>query len=213
MTDPSTDSSDDPDDPASSDADDTPGGISKRTLIRLLVGFGIGIPLLVEGVTFLGLLEQQFGGSGESGGDATATDEAASGVSVGDDLLPETERSEMLASAVLRESGGDRWPLSLTVEVENTGDTDYEFRLLTLHLDDGRTVGGRTSTDRLSPGERRAITAEWSIPAGSTPAAVDVVALVYPDGEASGTPRADGDDTVETIERRVELAKIPVRGG
>jgi hypothetical protein len=224
-----TDQTDDPADgtAAPSDDADTPGGLSKRTLIRLLVGFGIGIPLLVEGLTFLGLLEQQFGGDGSTESDATATDTAESGVAVGDDLLPETERSETLASAVLRERG-DRWPLSLIVEVENTGDTGYEFQLLSLHLDDGRTVSGRTSTDRLSPGERRVITAEWSIPAGATPQAVDVVALIYPDGgeprspsnrttsgdsAASGTARTTGDGSVETIERRVELAKIPVRGG
>jgi len=185
------------------DADDTSGGISKRTLIRLLVGFGIGIPLLVEGLTFLGLLGEQFGGGDGEGSEPTDTATTDPGVTVGDDLLPETDRSETLASAVLREAGGDRWPLSLTVEVQNSGDTDYEFQLLTLHLADDRTVGGRSSTDRLGPGERRVITAEWSIPAGSTPRAVDVVALVYPDGE----------DAVETIERRVELAKVPVRGG
>jgi hypothetical protein len=212
-----TDSSDDSSD--ETHADDTPGGISKRTLIRLLVGFGIGIPLLVEGFTFLGLLEQQFGGDGEDAEDtATTTDTAESGVAVGDDLLPETDRSETLVSAALREAGGDRWPLSLTVEVQNSGDTDYEFQILTLHLDDGRTVGGRSSTDRLAPGERRVITAEWSIPAGSTPRAVDVVALVYPadeGGSPSGNRTRTGDDggTVETIERRVDLAKIPVRGG
>lgn len=187
------------------DGDDTPGGLSKRTLIRLLVGFGIGIPILIEGITFLGLLDQQFGGDGEGDADteATATETPTPGVSVGDDLLPETDRSETLASAVLREVGGDRWPLTLTVKVTNSGDTDYEFQLLSLHLDDGRTVSGRTSTDRLAPGERRAITGEWAIPAGSTPRAVEVVALVYP-----------GDDgAVETIERRVELKNIPVRGG
>ncbi|AZH24216.1 hypothetical protein [Haloplanus aerogenes] len=222
MTDSPDDSSDATETPSDGDID-TPGGISKRTLIRLLVGFGIGIPLLVEGLTFLGLLEEQFGGGDEdSERTATATDVAESGVAVGDDLLPETDRSETLVSAVLREVDGDRWPLSLTVEVENTGDTDYEFQLLAVHLDDGRSVSGRTTTDRLAPGERRVISAEWSIPAGSTPRAVDAVALVYPDSEASETPRetggnrtqsGDGDGSVETIERRVDLAKIPVRGG
>jgi hypothetical protein len=188
---------------ADADADataDTPGGISKRTLIRLLVGFGIGIPILVEGITFLGLLDQQFGGD-DAGSGSTATETPTPAVGVGDDLLPETDRSETLASAVLREAGGDRWPLSLTVEVTNSGDTDYEFQLLSIHLDDGRTVSGRTSTDRLAPGETRTISGEWSIPAGSTPRAVDAVALVYADG------------SVETVERRVDLAKIPVRGG
>jgi len=205
VTDPPNDSTNAADTPADSDGD-TPGGLSKRTLIRLLVGFGIGIPILIEAITFLGLLNQQFGGGGadgDTGTGATATETATPGAGVGDDLLPETARSETIASAVLREVDGDSWPLTLTVEVENSGDTDYEFQLLSIHLDDGRTVGGRTSTDRLAPGERRTITGEWSIPAGSTPRAVEVVALVYP----------DGDDSVETIERRVELAKIPVRGG
>jgi hypothetical protein len=204
VTDTTDDSADSDDATGARSADaDTPGGISKRTLIRLLVGFGIGIPVLVEGITFLGLLDQQFGGGGEDGDGSTApaTETPTSAVGVGDDLLPETERSETLASAVLRESGGDRWPLSLTVEVRNAGDTDYEFQLLSLHLEDGRMVSGRTSTDRLAPGETRTITGEWSIPAGSMPHSVDVVALVY------------AADTVETVERRVDLAKIPVRGG
>jgi len=207
VTDTTDDSADSDDATGARSADvdvdaDTPGGISKRTLIRLLVGFGIGIPILIEGITFLGLLDQQFGGGdGDAGSGSTATETPTPGVSVGDDLLSETDRSETLASAVLREVGGDRWPLSLTVEVTNSGDTDYEFQLLSLHLEDGRTVSGRTSTDRLEPGETRTITGEWSIPAGSTPRAVDAVALIY------------ADDSVETVERRVDLAKIPVRGG
>jgi hypothetical protein len=184
-------------------SDDRPGGLSKRTLIRLLVGFGIGIPILVEAITFLGLLDAQFGSGADDDtdtADTTTTDDAGpERVAVGDDMLPETERREILASAVLREAG-DSWPLSLTVEVTNTGETDYEFQLLTLYLADGETVGGRTSTDRLAPGESRTVTGEWSIPAGSTPQSVEAVALVYENG------------SVETVEKRVELAKIPVRG-
>jgi len=182
------------------DPDDGGGGISKRTLIRLLVGFALGVPLVVEGATFFELFRNQFA-DGDEGGTPTATETPDPAVAVGDDVLPETDRSETLASAVLREVEGDRWPLSLTVEVRNSGPTDYEFQLLAVHLDDGRTVSGRTSTDRLAPGERRTISAKWSLPAGATPRAVDAVALVY------------GDDGVETIERRVTLAKIPVRGG
>lgn len=195
-----------PDDTGSDPADppdDPDGGLSKRTLIRLLVGFGIGVPLLVEGATFFGLLSDQFGGGGDDGGsDSTSTaGDDGNAVGVGDDMLPETDRSETLASAILRETGEDRWPLSLTVEVTNTGSADYEFQLLDVHLADGRRVAGRTSTDRLAPDEDRTVTAERSIPAGSTPDSIAVVALIY---------REEG---VETIERRVDLAKIPVRGG
>ncbi|GAB6860640.1 hypothetical protein ACFR97_08110 [Haloplanus litoreus] len=209
MTDDSTAPSDETDEtnsqPAASDADSadgTPGGLSKRTLIRLLVGFGIGIPILIEGLTFLGLLQNQFGGEGDDSTESTATetDGAPEAVGVGDDMLPETDRTETLASAVLRETSDDRWPLSLTVEVTNTGTADYEFQMFAVHLDDGRSVEGRTSTDRLAPDESRTVTGEWSVPAGSTPRSVDVVALVY------------DEDEIETIERRVDLAKIPVRG-
>lgn len=183
----------------------TDDGISRRWLIRLLVGLGIGIPILVEGLTFLGLVGQQLTGDGEDGGNGTngeATTEAPSGVGVGDEMLPETVQNETLVSAVLRE-GGNRWDLTLTVEVENTGDTDYEFQMVTVTTNDGETVSGGANTDRLEPGDETAITGEWAIPAGSTPATVDVVALVYPDGEGS----------VETVTATVQLAKIPVRGG
>lgn len=197
-----TDDTDDPN-PPTPDVE-SESGISKRTLIRLLIGFSIGVPLLVEGATFLELFRRQlFGDTGSEDTTertATPTDDA---VGVGDDLLPSTDRSELLAGATLREVEGDRWPLSLTVDVTNDGATDYEFQLLTAVLADGRSVAGRASTDRVPPGESRTVTGEWSIPAGSTPSAVEVVSLVYP---------AD-DDSVETIERRVDLAKIPVQGG
>ncbi|MFC7172729.1 hypothetical protein ACFQL0_03920 [Haloplanus litoreus] len=97
MTDDSTAPSDETDEtnsqPAASDADSadgTPGGLSKRTLIRLLVGFGIGIPILIEGLTFLGLLQNQFGGEGDDSTESTATetDGAPEAVGVGDDMLP-----------------------------------------------------------------------------------------------------------------------------
>ena len=199
-----SDSSDDGDavDADTADSADS-SGLSKRTLVRILVGFALGVPLAVEGATFFELFRRQLTGADEGdggGGTSTATEAPDSAVDVGDDVLEATDRPETLRSAILREESGDRWPLSLTVEVENTGETDYEFQLLAVHLDDGRSVSGRTSTDRLAPGESRTITAEWSIPAGSTPRAVDAVALIY------------GDDGVETVERQVELAKIPVRG-
>ncbi|MFB6068829.1 MAG: hypothetical protein ABEJ90_02770 [Halobacterium sp.] len=177
------------------------GGISRRTLIRLLVGLGIGIPVLVEGLTLLGLVGQQLSGDGGDDGDGAETPDAPSGVDVGDEMLPETTQRETLASAILRE-GGDRWDLTLTADVANTGDADYEFQLVTVTTADGETVSGGASTDRLAPGEETSITGEWAIPAGSTPASVDVVALLYPDGEGS----------VETVTATVPLAKIPVRG-
>ncbi|MFB6107251.1 MAG: hypothetical protein ABEJ82_00215 [Haloplanus sp.] len=177
-------------------APDDGGPVSRRTLIRLLVGLGVGIPILVEGLTFLGLVGQKVGGDDEGGTTATPTE---TGVAVGEDLLPSTDRHETLVSAVLRQTSG-RWKLSLTVEVENTGDAGYEVELGAVHTHEGRRVDGGTTTGRLAPGETKTVTGEWDIPAGSTPAAVDVTSLVYGDGD------------VERRNERVRLAKIPVRG-
>jgi hypothetical protein len=183
------------DDDASADAS-TDSGLSRRTLIRLLVGFGLGIPILVEALTFLGLLEQQFGNGGDGDRGETPTEP---GVGIGDDLLSETDRSETLVEAGLRRETDERWPFTMTVEVENTGETPYEFQLLAVHTASGRRVSGRTTTGRIPAGETETGRGEWLLPSGTTPAAVEVVALVY--GEE-----------VETIERRVALAKVPVRG-
>ncbi|WP_338741002.1 hypothetical protein [Haloplanus salilacus] len=196
---------DDTDDTPTTDTDTEDGAISKRTLIRLLVGFAIGVPLVIEGATFFELFRQQFAGDDnpEDTTDTGTPTPESDAVGVGDDLLPTTDRTETLTEATLREAEGDRWSLSLTVDVTNGGETDYEFQLLSVVLRDGRSISGRTSTDRVPPEESRTVTGEWSIPAGSTPDAVEVVALVYPEDDGS----------VETIERLVELAKIPVQGG
>jgi hypothetical protein len=187
------------DDTADGTTDGGPAGLSRRTLIRLLVGVGFGIPLLVEGLTFLGLVGDQLGGRSDETESGTTATGAPSGVGVGDDCLPETDREETLADAAVREADADRWPFSVTVDVTNGGDEPYEFQLLAAHTAAGERIAGRASTGRIAPGETATVTGEWSIPAGAMPVAVDVVALVY--GEE-----------IETVERRVELASVPVRG-
>lgn len=181
--------------------DTASGGIlSRRTLIRLLVGLGIGIPIVIEGLTFLGLLEQSlFGDETRNGGAGTPT--PAGRVGVGDELLPETPPVETVTGAEIR-AGGGAWTLALTVAVENGTDAGYQLRLDTVTLDGGDRVEGGKATGRLDPGASVTITGEWDLPEGATPRSVEAVAITYPP-----------DGSAEALTRRVPLAKVPVRGG
>lgn len=180
-------------------ADESEGddGISRRTLIRLLVGLGFGIPIAIEGLTFLGLLNDRLLGGGDDGdgnGASTSTPEP-SGVGIGETFLPETEATETLADGVVS-AGSDRWTVRLHVAVDNGGAEPYVLEVSTLYLADGTEIDGRSSTGRIPPGESGELTGAWAIPSGSTPAALDATVTV---GETE-------------TDYRVELGKIPVEG-
>jgi len=162
--------------------------MERRTLIRLLVIIGIGIPLLVEGITFLGLLEAQLLG----GGTPTPSPE---GVGVGEEVLPETAPADTLSTASLSEEGGERL-LTLTVKVDNTGNGTYELRLRGVTTDGGETIGGNASTGDVRPGESTFVTEQWVIPADTRPASVTVVAITVEDGQN------------RRVEKSVALARI-----
>lgn len=172
--------------------------MNRRTLIRLLVGLGIGVPILVEAITFLGLVETRLfgGGDGRDGGTPTA---GVRRVGVGDELLPGTPQSETVTDAIIR-GAGDPWVFTMTVSVGNGTEAAYELRLRTLTLGNGTTVAGAASTGRIEAGESGQVTGAWEIPSGSTPDRLDVVAIEYGDGTPSET------------EERVVLSKVPVRG-
>lgn len=180
-------------------SDDGGGSLRRRTLIRILVGLGIGIPIVIEGLTFLGLVGQSLGGDGGADGGGTPTDdgERDGRVGVGDELLPATPQTETLASASYRGSG-DRWPLTLVVEVTNGADGPYELRLGAVRTEGGRDVEPEsTPAVRLAAGESGSVTGFWRLPAGTSPSS-----LVAEVRQGEGSPES----------HRVELAKIPVQG-
>lgn len=170
--------------------------MKRRTLVRLLVGLGIGIPILIEAITFLGLVEHQL-----ADGDGTAgrPTEETRRVGVGDELLPATAPAEILEEAVV-DATAEHWHLRLVVAVENTSDTPYEFRLENATTSAETVVTGGGSTGPIPAGETTSLTGTWDLPIGETPEAVDVAGVVDPDGRA------------ETTAERVRLAKVPVRG-
>lgn len=171
--------------------------MKRRTLVRLLVGLGIGIPILVEAITFLGLVEHQLAGGDGTGGRATETDRR---VGVGDELLPSTGPTETLEEAAV-DAQTDRWLLRLVVAVENTADVPYELRLENATTNAGTVVTGGGSSGPVPPGESASVTGTWVLPGGETPEAVDMTGVLDPGGDP------------ETTTERVRLAKVPVRGG
>jgi hypothetical protein len=170
-----------------SDADDE---VSRRWLIRILVGIGIGIPILVEATTFLGLLrERLFGGAEDDGGEtSTATTTPSPGLGVGDELLPETPQSETLTDAVVR-IGDDAWTFELVVDVENTGEAPYELRRSTVTTDGNTTVEEPASTGQIPAGASRELTNGWELPTGESPETLDVTAVAYRESGANVTER------------------------
>lgn len=183
------------------DGDASDGAVSRRTLIRLLVGFGIGIPVFVELATFVGLVGESLtggggGGGGESGGSAgesTATPEPA--VGVGDELLTETGPAETLTDATLL-ARSESFRLTLTVSVENSGEDPYVFQFGSVETENGRVVEGTESAVRVVSGESATVSGQWDLPSGSTPQRLTVRTTVGRE---------------ETSEHTVRLAKIPVQ--
>jgi hypothetical protein len=199
---------------ADSDSDDAAaaGAHRRRTVIRLLVGFGIGIPVLVELATFVGLVEQSLLGGGDGSDDGTgdgdrdgtagddgtepASQESTGGVGVGDELLPGTPQRERLSVASFRATE-DSWVLTLVVTAENTGSTPYTVQFGPVETDGGRTVEGSSRAVTVAAGETGQVTGTWQLSPGSRPASVVVRTAT---GEAEPTAH------------EVRLAPIPVEG-
>lgn len=176
-------------------------GVNRKRLVRILLVLAIGIPLIVEGATFTGLISTKLLGGGADDGAATATPTptpAVERVGVGEQLLPDTEPDERVTTTSLRAESGN-WVYTMSVTVNNTSNSTYELRLHSITTGDGTTVA-EVSSVTLDPGERGAVTGQWALPEGSRPDYVAVVAV-------SGT----GDDAT-TIRREVPVERVPVQG-
>ncbi|WP_311172906.1 hypothetical protein [Halobellus ordinarius] len=171
-----------------SDADDEE--VSRRWLIRILIGLGIGIPVAIEATTFLGLIRERLFGGGENEDDGTTTETATPqpSVGVGDELLPETPQSETLTDAVVN-IRDDSWRFEIVVDVENTGEAEYELRLSTVTTGGGTTVEDRASTGQIPAGESQRLTNAWELPTGESPETLDVTAVTFSESGASVTER------------------------
>lgn len=183
------------------DTQDSADERRRKRLIRIVVVLALAVPLVIEGLTFGGLLSSTLlGGGGDDGGtvtpDGTATPTA--GVGVGDELLAATPQRETLRTASVQATG-ETWTLTLSVTVNNTANSSYQFQLGTVETTGGETVSNSASVT-VPPGETETVTGQWSLPAGDRPRAIQVLAVEDVGGNA-------------TVSREtVQLAPIPVQG-
>jgi hypothetical protein len=181
---------------------DTDGRVRRRWILRLLVGAGLGIPILVEARTFLGLFRAHVLGedTDEVGATATPTQTPEQSVGVGDELLEGTRPRETVREARIRVLDSGEWRFDLSVSVENTTDAPYELRLGDVQTTAGETVGGGGSTGHIPPRGTGEVTEFWPLPSENRPETLQVTALTY------------AEEGVELAERTVTLGRVPLEG-
>lgn len=186
---------------AGTDAADEEDTTRRRWILRLLVGLGIGLPILIEARTFIGLIRVHLLGQDRDDGGTTGTPTptAEPSVGVGDELLEGTDPTETVREARLRVVDPG-WRFELSVAVENTTDAPYELRLGDVRTEAGETVDGDASTGRIAPGESAVVEETWTLPSESRPVTVQVTALSYVE------------DGVELTDETVPLDRVPLEG-
>lgn len=172
----------------------------RKRLIKVVVVLALAVPLVVEGLTFGGLLTNTLLGGGGSDGAAALNETTVSdqGVGVGDELLAATPQRETVTSAAVREAG-DSWQFTLSVAINNTSNRTYQLQLASVETTSGKTVSNVVSTT-VEPGNETTLTGQWALPAGDRPRSVEVVAVRGVGGNAS------------VVRESVDLAPIPVQG-
>lgn len=173
--------------------------LSRRWVIRILVGLGLGIPIAIEARTLVGIVTSWLFGDGEEPTTTTQQTTAEPTTSIGEELLPETEPADTLEDAWVQ-LRDDSWRFEMVVSVENTSDAPYTLELGAVTTDAGTLVGGTASADRVEPGASETVTSAWSLPSGEDPDLVAVTGITHTE---------TGD---ERVEREVRLGNIPFRG-
>jgi len=153
--------------------------------VRVLIVLAIAIPIVIEVVTFGGLIAHYLDGGGD-GAAATPTPEMA-GSTTGDEILTETAATERIDAATVTEAD-NATRFVLTVRVTDPLD-GYELRLGTVTTRAGRTVAGSgATTGTLDAGEDGLVTGTWKLPDGDEPDTLTVTVVSAP-GNDTPTPR------------------------
>lgn len=174
------------------------GGPEQKTLLRLLIIVGIGLPILIEVVTFGSMMGHHL--MGDTGVEAVPETPTAAeaGAGVGDPILESSAVSARIgaASVVTADEG---WRFTLAVNVTNTGSDPAAVRLDSVTTRSGETVSDTASTGQLPVEGTDDVTQSWLLPPGKRPDTVSVTVFVYPDGES-----------VQSTQYTVALGDVPV---
>ena len=173
-------------------------GPEQKTLLRLLIIVGIGLPILIEVVTFGSMMGHHL--TGDAGSEAVAetpTPEQA-GAGVGDPIIEPSAVSARIESASVV-TADEGWRFTIAVNVTNTGSDTASVRLDSVTTRGGETIDGAASTGQLSAGQTGDVAKSWLLPPGERPDTVSVTVSVYPDGAAT-----------QSTQYTVALGDIPV---
>lgn len=176
-----------------------PDAVGRRVGLILLVGLGIGIPMLLEFWTFTGLIRHRLFGPDEArrpSGQLPRDDR----LGVGDRLFPDANRPVTVRlRACSVEAASDTWAFEVHLEVTNEGSSVSRLRLDALLFEEGpRPVPGEAR--RLPPESRRTVRFRRTLSPGTAP-----LGFVITLSEGS-----DGDETPITT-RTIRLKTVPVR--
>lgn len=169
-------------------------GVSRRTLLRILIAVAVGIPILIESITFLRLLLSPDEDE-EDGGDGTGDD----AVGIGDEILKETPQEETISNAVVlvRE---ENWFFSLGVEIQNNTQKEYRIEFGNVKTKSGKTFPSEVGSFIVEPEQTRTVESEWVLPEAEMPDEVTVTA-VYSDEQGEQ----------QEITQDIKLGKIPLQ--
>ncbi|QGN06973.1 hypothetical protein Hrd1104_06475 [Halorhabdus sp. CBA1104] len=160
--------------------------MERATLVKVLLVVAIGIPLVIEGATFLSLFNQHLGSEDTAGTETPAPET----LSVGDDLLTDFGGENVTATI---ENGsiqatGDAWLFTLEIAVRNSGNQSVAVSVGPLTTGDG-TVGETVAeSGEIAPAGSTTVFVQWSLPTGETPQSLTVTRTRY----GNETTTADG---------------------
>lgn len=175
-------------------------GVPEVTMVRVLIVLAIAIPILIEVVTFGGLIGHYVGGGEDPAATETPTPEVE-GAGAGATILADTAATERIESTSLI-TGDDSWQFIITIDVTEPA-KPYELRLNNVTTREGTTVeGSGATTGQLAAGTSGTVTGTWLLPAGQQPDTLSVTVVTTPEG---GTEQAR--------EYTVSIGKVPVSSG
>lgn len=174
---------------------------SMQRLVKWLLIVGVGVPVLVEGITFFGLVGHHVSDSGKEEASGTPAHARAPEVNIGDDLLSSTSLVERVTEA--REwAYGEHWAFELTIALEKPPEKGYRIVFDSLRTEDGNMIADEKELQWEGGDEAeddRAQTVQWIIPPGDQPFSVRVRAY-------------DGKDARQPVQTQyVTFGKVPVQ--
>jgi len=175
---------------------------SSKWLVRSLIILGIGIPVVVELTTLMGLIGNSFSDQGAT--NSNTSEENVRRIRPGNELLPETPPSEVLKTAYVL-AGSGSWEFNMTITLSKLkGLQSLSVTLDSLTTRNGVKIYEPVTYQRnaLDADSAYTLDARWDIPAGEQPKSIHM----------NATYIGYGDSLSRKLNKQLLFSKIPVRG-